>query len=85
MEEASPDDEKGLRQHETESQSEQIAAQSSDLPTSGAAAPPIAGGHIARVPSHTPEQTEEIRRRVAPHNDQPVPKVHRTHGRALPR
>ncbi|MGE0628297.1 MAG: DUF3306 domain-containing protein [Hyphomicrobiaceae bacterium] len=77
--------EKGLTQHATESQSEQIAEQSSDSQSSAAVEPPVTGGHIASFTRDTPDQTEDLRQRAAPHNEQPVPRVRRMHGRALPR
>lgn len=86
MEEPAPADENGLTQHTTEGQSEQIAAPSSDPPQSSAAvAPPVVGEHIARVTRDTADQTEELPQRIALHNDDPMPRVRRTHGRALPR
>jgi hypothetical protein len=86
MEESASDDEKGLTQHPTESQSEQIAEPSADPPQSSAAvAPSHVGGQLTRVKRDTADQTEQLPRRAALHHDHPVPRLRRTHGRALPR
>lgn len=85
MEEPAPADEKDLTQDATESQSEQIAEQSSDPQSSLAVAPPVDGGRIAQVTRDTPDRSEELPQRAALHNNPSVPRVHRTHGRALPR
>lgn len=85
MEEPAPADEKDPTQPATESQSEQIAEQSSNPQSSVAVAPPVGGGHIAHVTRDTPDRSEELPQRVALHNAPPAPTVRRTHGRALPR